>query len=377
MIDTDVLIIGAGLAGLTSSIHLRRLGYNVTLVEKSEYPKHKVCGEYISNEVKPYLLSLGIDVELEGAVSIDQFQFTTETGKSVRSRLEMGGFGISRYTLDNSMWKLANSLGVHCLKDEVIQVVQENTLYKVQLKGEGEMTSRIVLGAYGKRSKIDKTLDRSFMKSRSPWIGIKAHYKIDIPENLVSLHHFNGGYCGVSMVDNQRVNACYLIHQSIFDQYKNIDKVQEEVLSKNPFLKSFFDESELLFEKPISISQIYFGNRDKTKKNILMIGDTAGMIHPLVGNGMAIAIHTAKIASELIHEHFGHEIDAESLAAKYSLKWKETFSKRIRNGAMIQGLLEKRKLSHRIMNVLPYVPKVLPLIIKQTHGNTLSKYKVN
>ena len=375
MTDTDVLIIGAGLAGLTSSIHLRRLGYSVILIEKSEYPKHKVCGEYISNEVKPYLKSLGFDVDLEGAVSINQFQFTTETGKSINSPLDMGGFGISRFTLDNSMWELALKLGITCKQNEVVQVNQDDNNFLTRLKGNEIISSKIVLGAYGKRSKLDKVLDRSFIKSRSPWIGIKAHYKYEIPENEVSLHHFEGGYCGVSMVENQKVNACYLIHQSIFDKYKNIDRVQREVLSKNPFLSTFFDEAKLLFDKPISISQIYFGNREKSTNNILMIGDTAGMIHPLAGNGMAIAIHSAKIASELIHEHFCDKIDYVSLSNAYVIKWKATFSNRIRKGSMIQSLLEKRKLSHKIMNILPFIPKVIPLIIKQTHGKSLSKFQ--
>ncbi|RZK61067.1 MAG: FAD-dependent oxidoreductase, partial [Pedobacter sp.] len=61
-LKTEILIIGGGLAGLTASLHLNKLGFDVTLIEKSTYPQHKVCGEYISNEVLPYFNWLGIDI---------------------------------------------------------------------------------------------------------------------------------------------------------------------------------------------------------------------------------------------------------------------------------------------------------------------------
>lgn len=74
--NPDVLIIGGGLAGLASAIHLSQKGLNVTLIEKSAYPKHKVCGEYISNEILPYLLWLGADVSALHPTHISKFEFT-------------------------------------------------------------------------------------------------------------------------------------------------------------------------------------------------------------------------------------------------------------------------------------------------------------
>ena len=72
---------------------------------------------------------------------------------------------------------------------------------------------------------------------------------------------------------------------------------QEEVLSKNEHLATFFDQAKPLWEKPIAISQISFGKKDITNSDFLFVGDSAGLIHPLCGNGMAMAIHSAHIAS--------------------------------------------------------------------------------
>ena len=98
--DYDVIIIGGGLAGLTSAIHISKLNFSVLLIEKNDYPKHKVCGEYVSNEVLPYLKHLGFNPFEFGAKRISKFQLTTHNNKSIDAKLPLGGFGISRYEFD-------------------------------------------------------------------------------------------------------------------------------------------------------------------------------------------------------------------------------------------------------------------------------------
>src|SRR5690606_24208169 len=97
----DVIIVGGGLAGLTAALHLASNNQNVCLIEKNSYPHHKVCGEYVSNEVLPYLNRLGIDPFSLGAKKISNFEITNSKGVPVKTKLPLGGFGISRYCFDN------------------------------------------------------------------------------------------------------------------------------------------------------------------------------------------------------------------------------------------------------------------------------------
>ena len=117
--EYQVLIIGGGLAGLVSALHLSKKGVDVLLVEKNRYPKHKVCGEYISNEVLPYLNSLGIDPVKEGAKEISKVHLTTTKSNLITGTLPLGGFGMSRYYIDDLMSKKAISNGVVILQDTV------------------------------------------------------------------------------------------------------------------------------------------------------------------------------------------------------------------------------------------------------------------
>ena len=101
----EALILGGGLAGLTAAVHLSKLGLQVTVIEKNDYPKHKVCGEYISNEILPYFEWLGIDIAKLNATSIKKLQFSTQNGTTINTELPLGGFGISRYALDFHLYK--------------------------------------------------------------------------------------------------------------------------------------------------------------------------------------------------------------------------------------------------------------------------------
>lgn len=368
----EVLIIGGGLAGLTSAIHLTKLGLHVTLIEKNSYPKHKVCGEYISNEVLHYLNWLDLKIDDLNPTKIIKLEFSTASGKTIKSVLPLGGFGISRFTLDEYLYKKALENGCRILQDNVENLVFENNKFIVTTSNNSILESEIVIGAFGKRSNVDQKMNRDFINKKSFWLAVKAHYSGDFPNDLVGLHNFKGGYCGVSKVEKDRINICYLADYKTFKQFKNIEEYQDNVVSKNPHLKVIFEKSNLLFEKPLTISQISFEKKQAVENHILMIGDTAGLIHPLCGNGMAIAIHSAKIVSELIHKYYTNEIKSRNeLEEKYIHEWNLNFRERLKMGRFLSNILQKQKLSVILMRLLIIFPFLLPKIIKKTHGKSI------
>jgi flavin-dependent dehydrogenase len=366
----DVIIIGGGLAGLTTALHLSKQRLSILLIEKYEYPHHKVCGEYVSNEVMPYLRSLGIDPFSLNASEISNFEISTNEGKIVKSKLPLGGFGISRYELDNLMFQKIKE-NVDVVFETVEKVLFSSQTFTVRTIEKETYQSEYVLGAFGKRSLVDSFLDRDFIKQKSPWLGVKAHYKYDFPADKVALHNFEGGYCGLSQVENGIVNACYLATFKSFKPSGSIEIFQKEVLSKNPHLKHFFTHAELLFEKPLTISQISFEKKQPVESHIFMVGDSAGLIHPLCGNGMAMAIHSAKIFSELFIAAKSDDMNRERLETTYTLKWNETFSKRLKTGRVIQNLLLNPKTAKLGFKAAQLFPFIVPQIIKKTHGEVL------
>ena len=368
----DVVIIGGGLAGLSAAIHLRKSNFNVLLIEKNAYPKHKVCGEYISNEVLPYLHFLNIDVFALGAKQITKFQLSSAKSELITADLPLGGFGISRYTLDYALFLKAKNDGVCIVEDTVIGTDFLNDEFSVETKDHGFYKSKIVIGSYGKRTNLDVKLNRDFIKNKSPYLAVKTHVSGDFPEDVVALHNFEGGYCGVSKVENDNINLCYITNFEAFKKYKDIQEFQEKVLFKNSHLKSIFENTSSVFESPLTISQISFDRKLPVEEHILMCGDSAGMIHPLCGNGMSMAIRSAQMASLLIIDYLHKKITSRDiLEAAYQKAWNNTFKNRLKVGHIAAGLFNQKVLAEVSLSTLKRMPFLVPFIIKQTHGKPM------
>jgi flavin-dependent dehydrogenase len=372
MESREVIIIGGGLAGLTAALHLSKLGISVTVFEKNNYPKHKVCGEYISNEVLPYFDWLGVNPEELQATKITELNLSTLKGKNITRTLPLGGFGVSRYTLDNFLYKKAIAQGCEFILESVNDITFVDDEFIVTTSNSRSFKSKVVLGAFGKRSTIDQKMERLFIKQKSPWLAVKGHYKGNFPDNVVGLHNFKGGYCGVSKVENDIMNICYLADFETFKNYKNIEEYQQKVMAENPHLKKIFNTINPLFEKPITISQISFAKKKAVENHILMIGDTAGLIHPLCGNGMAMAIHSAKIASEFSFSFLEGKMTRESLEKGYSKEWNLHFRQRIKAGRRLASVLQQPILSEVMLRILTTFPFLLTLIINKTHGKPIT-----
>ncbi len=366
-----VVIIGAGLAGLTCAIHLSKLGIKVTIIDKNQFPKHKVCGEYISNEVLPYLKWLGADPSLLNPTQINSLFFSSANNKSVSNDLPLGGFGVSRFALDKYLYDIAIENGCIFIDSSVLSVQFFNEQFSIELTDNIIIQTQICIGAFGKRSNLDQYLERGFISQRSPWLAVKSHYTGAFPDDLVGLYHFTGGYCGVSKVENNVINICYLTDYNAFKKYKSIDEFQQNVLSQNHYLKDILEKVATVYEKPLTISQISFDKKSPVENHILMIGDTAGLIHPLCGNGMAMAIHSAKIASEVVFDFFNTVHTRDKMEKAYSDKWNYNFKRRLKFGRILASILQRPILTNYLMNIVTIVPSLLRFIIKQTHGKPI------
>ncbi len=366
----DVIIIGGGLAGLINAIQLADAGLEVLLIERKSYPYHKVCGEYISNEVVPFLQSIDAYPVAQNPSAIRHFMLSSCTGSNVKMPLDLGGFGISRYTLDQFLYERAKRAGAEFRLDTQVQDVSYvNGVFEVLLSQEEKITAQLVIGAYGKRSRLDKNLERDFINHKSPYIGVKYHIKTDFPNDYIALHNFQGGYCGISCVEDERYNLCYLGSRHVLRKYGSIQAMEEAVLCKNPFLKEIFDNATFLFDKPEVINEISFAPKKPVEQHILMSGDTAGLITPLCGNGMAMAIHSAKILSESIIRYYrtGH-FDRNVLEETYSRQWYKLFATRLWVGRHTQKLFGSTYTSSVGVQVLKRMPFVGRQLMQLTHG---------
>jgi flavin-dependent dehydrogenase len=369
-----VAVIGGGLAGLSVSILLSKAGYKTILFEKEKYPFHKVCGEYISLESWNFIEKLGLNLSQLHLPIIQKLIVSSPDGNFIKSNLDLGGFGISRYFLDNKLKEIAIENGVIvCGETKVNEVTFGEEEFTVKYNSE-EINASIVAGSFGKRSNLDIKWKRDFIKRKNNklnnYIGVKYHIKTDFPGDTIALHNFKNGYCGISKVEDDQYCLCYLTTaQNLKDNRNSIKEMEQNVLYKNPFLKKIFSEAEFLLKEPVTISQISFDKKSQIENHVLMLGDAAGMITPLCGNGMSIAFHSAKIAFENIHLFLSRKIGREEMEIKYADEWQKQFGNRLRNGRLIQRFFGKEKFTNLFIKSIKPFPFMIHKIIKATHGN--------
>ncbi len=369
----DVAIVGGGLAGLALSVQLAKAGYSVAVFEKEKYPFHKVCGEYISFENWNFLEELGLPLSDWHLPFIKHLQVSAPDGNFIESDLPLGGFGISRYKIDNALADIAKLAGVNLFEEtKVIDVVFDNAGFNIETSSFA-CSAAIVCGSFGKRSNLDVRWKRAFMLKKNNklnnYIGVKYHIKTDFPGNLIALHNFKNGYCGISQIEDNKYCLCYLTTAGNLHANNNsIEAMEKNILQKNPFLGKIFSSAEFLFQQPVIISQISFEKKSKVENHVLLIGDAAGMITPLCGNGMSMALHGSKIAFRYVDSFLKDSIKRYEMEQDYTDEWNRCFGKRLLAGRLIQRFFGNEKLSGLLIRFIKPFPKIVSYLIRQTHG---------
>ncbi len=369
----DIAIVGGGLAGLALSIQSAKAGFKVVLFEKEQYPFHKVCGEYISLESWDFIESLGVPLSKLQLPIVNRLMVTAPNGNSIEQPLDLGGFGISRYTIDKALYELAKGLGVRVEAGvKADDIVFEADMFSVH-SSIGIIQSRVAVGSFGKRSNLDVKWKRPFIlgkqKQLDNFIGVKYHIDIDWPNDLIALHNFKDGYCGISNIENGKTCLCYLTTaHNLKTHGGSIEAMEELVLKTNPYLKEILEKAVNLYEAPVTIAQISFERKSLIEHHVLMVGDAGGMITPLCGNGMSMALHGSKLAYEAITPFLRNELSREAMEQQYSNAWSNTFAKRLTVGRWVQGFFGKTWMTNLFIAMLKPFPFLVRAIVKQTHG---------
>jgi len=369
----DVAIIGGGLAGLCLAIQCAENGYSVILFEKEEYPFHKVCGEYISLESRNFLQGLGMHLDQLNLPIIKTLQLSDTNGKLYKFNLPLGGFGISRYFLDNALYKIAVAKGVEVwTKTKVNEVVFEDDLFAVQTSQQ-TIVSKIAAGCFGKRSNLDVKWNRPFVRQKNNvlnnYIGIKYHIRHLHNPAEISLHNFYNGYCGISKIEDDKSCLCYLTTaENLRSSNNSIDELQKKVLYKNPRLKEIFEKATFLYEQPLAISQISFNKKSQVEDHVLLLGDAAGMISPLCGNGMSMAMHASKIVFSTIQKYFESKLSRGEMEDQFASEWQRQFSKRLWMGRTVQRFFGGNQSTSLFLQTMHSIPFLAKSVIASTHG---------
>lgn len=298
--DVDVTIIGAGPGGSTLAALLGERGVRVALVDRDTFPRDKLCGEFLSYDALPILDAMGVTASLDdaGAAKIGRCRIVGGS-RSYEIVLPHQGRGISRLFLDDLLLRTAAHRGALRFDGWTATLLRPG-IVTIEREGETrEVRSKAVVGAWGRWGRFDTLLKRRFVHDRAHRsFGFKRHYRGSSPRDVIELHSFGRGYLGVNAIEGDETNICGLVHASRLAGHKGrweafIAAIRDE---RRP-IDELYAANEPSQDDYLSSEPVIFRARSAVEQGVFMIGDASGIVDPLAGNGMAMAIQSAMLAA--------------------------------------------------------------------------------
>ena len=370
----DCAIIGGGVAGLTLALQLAQAGRRVVLFEKETYPFHRVCGEYISMENYDFLCRIGVPLAEMDLPRMTRFTVSSPSGVALHHPLDIGGIGITRYVLDQLLARLAAQHGALVLEGtRVTDVVFAGDEFALSTAGGDTYRARVACGAWGKHANLDSKLHRAYLepsRHARQFVAVKRHLEnVDFPEAMVEMHNFRDGYCGLSPVPGGLTNCSYISDVRNLRAHGNsVAEMERQVLMQNPLLRPYLQEAQRAGHAPIVISQITFRERSTVDAHVLLLGDAAGTIAPLAGNGMSMGMNASFLLHGLLEEFLAGRISRPELEERYTHAWRRLLRLRIAAGRLIHQFFGHAGLTTLAIQALKRLPGLTTQVLKLTHG---------
>ena len=297
----EILVLGGGVAGCAASIALARKGRSVTLIEREPTPRHKVCGEFLSGEALEDLHTLGIDVASLGAVTINYVRLAAAR-RAAEAPLPFPASSLTRRALDSALIAAAIAAGVHVERGRSVQSLSRATpnLWRATLDDGTTYEAPTAFLATGKHDL------RGHGRPKDPhqWVGFKMYYRLSPSQtadlaDASELTLYSGGYGGIQPVEDGITNFCCVVQRRYFTRAGlRWEGLLEKMQQDCPHLAMRLRGAQPQLDKPITITHIPYGYlRRSTDEGLYCIGDQAAVIPSFTGDGISIALHTARRAA--------------------------------------------------------------------------------
>jgi menaquinone-9 beta-reductase len=398
---SKIVIVGAGPAGASLAIRLAKENFEVVLIERENFPRQKLCGEFVSPECLAHFEELSVLNEMlaVGGDRITQTCFYEPEGKSVIVPSEWfgsakGALSISRAEMDFRLLKKAKESGVEVLEEtQVVGVLFEKSrVCGVKAKSKTRETQEIsadltidatgranVLGSLavkklkvqGSRLKVAE-IQNPKSKIQNRLVGFKAHVRnANIEKGKCEIYFFRGGYGGLSRVENNLANHCFLIGADAVKAFSgDANRIVEEVIFQN---KRAFEtlKTSMTVHDWLSVSVDGFGVKNLNPlPNLFAIGDAAAFIDPFTGSGMLMALESAEIFARVVAQNYH---SPEKIAGFYQFLHRRRFQKRLWVCALMRRAAFVPSLTKTLISVLSRSEKMRKILAHSTRKAFLIK----
>ena len=360
----DLIVVGGGPAGTSVAITCARNGARVLLLERGRFPRHKVCGEFVSAESLDLLAGLLAPQHaqlLSEAVRISRARVFLD-GRTLRAPVNPPAASISRLDLDDALWHSAEQCGVEGRQQTAVQSISGTGPFLVRTSG-GDFESGALVNASGRWSNLNPA--PHVQQSSVKWLGLKGHFAESSPLASVDLYFFDGGYCGVQPVDikgvtpSGRVNACAMVRADVASTLPGVFRCHPGLEERSRGWEPLSD--------PVSTSPLVFREPRPERDGVLMIGDAAAFVDPFVGDGISLALRSGSLAGESLIPFFAGNISLPQAARNYRAAYEGRLVPVFRASSRIRRLLSLPQIIRTpILRLLEKTPAIGRYLVSRT-----------
>ena len=351
----DVLIIGGGPGGAVAALTLARAGWSVAVVEKSRFPRQKVCGEFLSATNLPLLQQLGVGPEFSGlagpkVTSVGLFAGDTVLASAMpqsRTGAETWGRALGRDQLDTLLLAHAASAGAAVWQPWSATELNRNRngfscrIVERESAQSRELQATVAIAAHGswEPGRLPTQVARHPARP-SDLFGFKARFRDSrLPDGLMPLLIFPGGYGGMVRTDGGCVSLSCCVRRDRLERLrgeKAAASAGDAVLAHIKISCRGAREAlagAQLDGQILSVGPIQPGIRRPYRNGIFLVGNAAGEAHPIIAEGISMAMQSAWLLCERLmvrREQVMSDELPDEVGREYALAWHKNFAPRIR-----------------------------------------------
>lgn len=365
--SVDVVVLGGGIAGSCMAKVLADHQWETALIDRRTFPRHKVCGEFLSPEARSTLHALGLTDTLGSLypTRIERARLIFEQGGDIELPIPGAAWGLSRYRMDEALHTAAMKSGAQLhLSTTATEVEQHRSGYTVRTK-HGSNTdlfhARAVIAAWGKNSRVVNAGHRPDATNlgRQAYIGVKTHYAGVRMEPVIELYFFQGGYLGLCPVEDGSVNAAALLNRNEFVKTgKSVLSILEAAMRRNRRLAERLATAVPVQSTQAAIAPVYLQHKPSPWHGLPRIGDAAAVIAPLCGDGMSMATRSAALCAPLVDRFLRGSLSLLEWEQRYSQAIRQEFAGPLKWGSLLQWLMSK-PVAHQL---LPSAARWTPML---------------
>jgi flavin-dependent dehydrogenase len=346
-----LIVVGAGPAGTSAAITAARSGAKVLLLERGKFPRHKVCGEFVSAESLSLLADLltdGYHALLDDSLRISGGRLFLD-GRVLPAPIDPSAASIARFDLDDALVESARASGVELRLQTTVRDICGSGPFQVSSTA-GEFEATAVINASGRWSNLTAVPAASGEK----WLGIKAHFAEAHPAESVDLYFFEGGYCGVQPVNlrvgdsHGRVNAAAMVRADVASSLPEIFVLHPALAERSREWRPLSD--------PVTTSPLIFRKPQPVRNGVLNAGDAAAFVDPFVGDGISLALRSGALAAKCLKS-----------GTSYEALYIQRFGSIFRASSQLRRLLRlPRRVRKPFVALLAHTPAVTEYLVART-----------